>query len=73
MYEYQQDNKWYSVKIPLFFTPRVKGVFLNRLAASQISHKWSFQVGHDLYVDILHPAGVQAVQFNSSKHAVRGK
>lgn len=35
------------------------------------SRERSLQVGHHLYVDVIHSAGVQTVQFDTSKHAVK--
>lgn len=37
------------------------------------SHIWSLQIGHHLNIDIIHPLWIQAVQFDTPKHAVRLK
>lgn len=38
-----------------------------------VSHEGSLLMAHHLYVDVVHPAGVQTVQLNASKHAARRK
>lgn len=38
-----------------------------------VSREGSLLIAHHLYVDIIHPGGVQTVQLNAPKHAARPK